>query len=528
MKKEQIIKMKYSFKLLKDEYWWGGSTDDGTKMPFSASSSYKADFRRNCPNQGMPLLVSNLGRYIRSDAPFALEFRGDEILIDGENVTLTVAGSTLKDAYLAAMRAHFPFDGSIPHEDFFKTAQYNTWMEFCYDQTQEGVLSYAHAIIENGLKPGIFIIDEGWQVAYGDWSFDRLKFPDPKAMVAELHSLGFVVMLWVVPYVMPCGVKWVKETQAYLNPNGYMKHFIRTEDGSPAILDWWNGLSGLLDFESDDDCEFLDAQLKKLMTDYGIDGFKFDGGTLSDFTGEHIVNGRIKDIDLPEYSAMKKNIAWNNFGTRYPFHEYKDSFGFGGKPTVQRLRDKGHCWDGDGINTFLPNSIAAGILGYPFICPDMIGGGEWTYSDDPNFEIDEELFVRMAQASVFFPMMQFSWAPWRVLSPESFALVKKAADMHAELANELLQIIKASAESGEPVLRSLEYEFPHKGYQNISDEVLCGKDILVCPVVTKGCVERSVTIPEGTWVDELGSVYTEGVYRIETPIDRLPYFRRKY
>lgn len=519
--------MKKNISILDNEYWWGGTADAGTEMPFSAKTSYSADFRRNCPNQGMPLFISNKGRYIWSDEPFEISFDNGEITVDGGEISLVTAGQTLKDAYTAAMRAHFPFDGSIPREEFFRTAQYNTWMEFCYDQTQEGVLNYAHAIIDNGLRPGIFIIDEGWQVAYGDWSFDFHKFPDPKAMVDELHSLGFIVMLWCVPYVTPCGVKWVKDVKEYLNPEGYMKHFIRNDDGEPSILDWWNGLSALLDFENPDDCEFLDSQLRKLMADYGIDGFKFDGGTLSDFTGDYIVNGKIKDIDSPKYSPMKKNIAWNKFGTRYPFHEYKDSFGFGGKPTVQRLRDRGHTWVNDGINTFLPNSIAQGLLGYPFVCPDMIGGGEWTYSDDPNFKIDEELFIRMAQASVFFPMMQFSWAPWRVLSPKSFALVKRAADMHAELADELISIIKKSAENGEPILRALEYEFPHHGYQDIKDEFLCGSDILVCPIVTKGTFEKDVVIPDGEWVDELGNIYSEGTHKISTPIDRLPVFRRK-
>ena len=31
--------------------------------------------------------------------------------------------------------------------------------------------------------------------------FDGGKFPDPKAMVDELHSMGFKVTLWVHPFV---------------------------------------------------------------------------------------------------------------------------------------------------------------------------------------------------------------------------------------------------------------------------------------------------------------------------------------
>ena len=74
----------------------------------------------------------------------------------------------------------------------------------------------------------------------------------------------------------------------------------------------------------------------------------------------------------------------------------------------------------------------------------MIGGGEWSYNR-PGFRVDEELFVRMAQVSVFFPMMQFSWAPWRVLSPEHLAIVRECANLHARLAPELYDLIQASA-----------------------------------------------------------------------------------
>ena len=156
----------------------------------------------------------------------------------------------------------------------------------------------------------------------------------------------------------------------------------------------------------------------------------------------------------------------------------------------------------------------------------IFGGGEWSYNVKPGFKIDEELFIRMAEVSVFFPMMQFSWAPWRVLSEESWKIVARFGRMHAEVAPEIIKIIETSAVSGEPVLRSMEYSYPGCGYERICDQYLCGEDILVCPVVTKGTFEKDVVIPEGEWVDELGNKFTKGVHRIPTPLERLPYFRR--
>ena len=115
-----------------------------------------------------------------------IEFKDGIITVDGENVEMYEAGSTLKDAYLAAMKTHFPCDRRRLPMEYFKSPQFNTWMEFIYHPTEEKVLSYAEAIIKNGFEPGIFIIDEGWQKEYGVWEFDEIKFPNPKEMIEKL------------------------------------------------------------------------------------------------------------------------------------------------------------------------------------------------------------------------------------------------------------------------------------------------------------------------------------------------------
>lgn len=514
-------------KMLAGEYWWGGSADDGVQMPFSAETcGYVRDFRVSAPNQTMPLYLSSCGRYVWSEHPFRVRIDGGVLFFEGRDITLNRAGDTLRAAYLAAESAHFPFVGSVPPRAFFETAQYNTWMEFTYTPTQSGVLSYAHAILENGFKPGIFIIDEGWHLPYGDWRFDPVNFPDPAGMVAELHRLGFRVMLWVVPYVTASGARYMSSLRKDRNPDGYDRLYMRNEAGEPALVRWWNGVCAILDLSNPVDAAFLDDQLRALIRDYGIDGFKFDGGDLGAYSNVSMVNGCYRGTADGTYDPAEKNLAWNAFGTRYAYHEYKDTFKGGGKPVIQRLRDRNHSWTNDGIDTIIPNSLAQGLIGHPFICPDMIGGGEWSYNR-PGFRVDEELFVRMAQVSVFFPMMQFSWAPWRVLSPEHLAIVRECANLHARLAPELYDLIQASAKSGEPILRPLCYSYPHAGYEKVTDEYLCGENLLVCPVVTKGTRRKELIFPAGDWVDEDGNRYAGGRHTVETPLEKLAWFRRK-
>ena len=518
--------MIYEIPFLEGECFWGGITMNGNENPFTAESTYSVDMRVCCVNQTMPLYLSNKGRYIWSENPFNIVIEDGKITLEGEDVLVVEAGSTLREAYLAAMKAHFPFDGRHLPEEFFQTAQYNTWMEFVYDPTQEGVLDYAKGIIENGFEPGILIIDEGWHERYGIWEFDPYKFPDPKAMMDELHAMGFKVLLWVTPFVTPDGVHFARHYQPYL-PDAHKdadKLFVRDAEGKLCLFEWWNGFSGLLDLRKPWDCEYLKTRLDRLMKDYGIDGFKFDGGHVYHYAHTNIINKNLREDHDPH--AM--NIAWNEFGRQYDYHEFKDTYKGGGKNGIQRLCDRGHSWVNDGIDTLIPSSIVQGLVGHPFICPDMIGGGSWSVNYIPGFKVDEELFIRMAQSSCLCPMMQFSWAPWRVLSEKALRIVQEAAQLHKRLAPEIQAMVNESEKSGEPILRCLEYNDPGKGYEKIMDEFMLGEDILVAPVITEKNYSRDVVFPAGVWVDEEGNSF-EGnrTYHLDAPIEKLLWFRRK-
>ena len=513
-----------------NEYFWCGEVNSGTDMPINKESKYDRDFRTYAHNQMMPLVLSSLGRYIWSESSFRIFVENGFLCVEGkDDLKLYEAGTCLRDAYLCAMERHFPFNETrvqkktLPRE-FFKTAQFNTWVEFTYNPTQKGVLEYAHAIIDNGFDPAILIIDEGWHTRYGQWKFDEHKFPNPKAMIKELHDLGFTVMLWVTPYVTADGMEFAMDTRDMFNPKHHKDLFLRDADGEVAIIKWWNGFSAILDLRKECDREYLKSKLDFLMNEYGVDGFKFDGGSYSCYATSNMINKN----PAKDHDQAALNIAWNEFGSQYKFHEYKDTFKGGGKATIQRLCDREHTWTNGGINTLIPCSLLQGLFGHPFVCPDMIGGGSWTDELTPGFKFDEELFIRMAQASALFPMMQFSFAPWRVLSKESYKLVVDAYRLHHDMAQEIITLVENAEKTGEPILRNLEYACPHHGYEKITDEFLLGNDILVCPVVTKGTFEKNIVFPCGTWTDENGNEY-EGnkTYLIKTPLEKLTWFRRK-
>lgn len=517
--------MKYEIKLLKDECFYGGSSYYGLENPFDENSNFEMDMNVMTINQTMPLFVSNKGRYVWSDNAFAFKFHNGVLEIEGKDVEVVCSGTTLKEAYLSAMNKHFKFDGRELPKEYFMTAQYCTWMEHIYFPSQEKVLKYAHDIIDNGLEPGILIIDEGWHGRYGDWEFDFYKFPNPKQMVDELHVLGFKVLLWIVPWVCPDGYTFVRNAteDERIKTKNSGKIFIKNKQGEVGLFSWWNGFSAMLDLRNPYAVEFLDEQLQHLIKDYGVDGFKFDGGQARHYG--YLINGELSDDT--DIHAM--NIAWNEFGRRYEYHEYKDTYLGGGKNCIQRLSDRASDWHyaNKGLDTIIPCSILQGLLGHPFICPDMIGGGSWDYAQNPNFVVDQELFVRASQISALFPMMQFSWAPWRVLSKENFEYVKKSAKLHKEMADEIYTLVKKSYVSGEPIVRALEYNYPNQGYEKIQDQYMVGEDILVAPVTTPKTYSKNVVIPKGIWKAYDGTIYEGGkTVCMETPLHSLVWFRK--
>ncbi|MEM6391564.1 MAG: glycoside hydrolase family 31 protein [Planctomycetota bacterium] len=430
-------------------------------------------------------------------------------------VTATEAGSTLADALRFAQNKVSPPTGHMPAERMFSRPQYNLWIELMYKPTQAKVLAYAHALIEHGFPTGVMMIDDNWSKDYGRWQFDRESFPDPKAMTDELHSLGFELMLWVCPFVCSHGRQYLdlRDDGLLLRPAGSQ---------IPAIRKWWNGQSALLDLTHPGCVDWFIGELKALQDAFGIDGFKIDAGNSENY---HL-DDQTHD---PQALPTDQTYAFGELGRHFDFHEVKASFNNGGSGLAQRLRDVDHDWSPvNGVGSLIPRTSSQAMTGYAYTCPDMIGGGEYLQFTERMDSLDPELFVRYAQIAACMPMMQFSAAPWRVLDEKHCDLCLAAAELHVELGPEILELARQSAVSGEPIVRPLEYDFPHAGYATVMDQYMLGSDLMVAPVVTPQTYRRTVQIPEGIWTDDLGASH-HGPCEIETesPISRVPRYRRK-
>ena len=54
-------------------------------------------------------------------------------------------------------------------------------------------------------------------------------------------------------------------------------------------------------------------------------------------------------------------------------------------------------------------------------------------------------------------------------------------------------------DTGEPIIRHMEYAFPHTGLASVKDQFMLGSDLLVAPVIEKGAAGRKVFVPVGKW-----------------------------
>jgi alpha-glucosidase len=502
------ISLSQSYKIEPGEKWWGGAVAESHHSPYTSPFSTNLNYD-NKGNQAQPLLISSHGRVIWSDNPFAFAFRNDSLVISKNTATVQLQqkGSTLRDAYIFASNTYFPPSGKLPDTLLFTQPQWNTWIELTYNQNQNDILRYAQNVLSNGFKPGVLMIDDTWQEDYGVWKFHPARFPDAAGMMKQLHAMGFKLMLWICPFVSADAVPYrsLKEK----------KGLLRDSTGEPAIIRWWNGASAVLDLTNPVDSNWFASQLQSLQDSFGVDGFKFDAGDSYFYLANTV---SFRKIPPNEQSAL-----FGKVGLHYPLNEYRAMWKMGGQPLAERIADKNHTWED--LQKLVPQSITQGLEGYPFVCPDMIGGGDFG-SFLNRSTLDQELVVRSAQCHALMPMMQFSVAPWRVLDTTHLNAVKKAVALRSSKLSLIMKLANEAAKTGEPIVRHMEYVFPNEGFSDVSDQFMLGNDVLVAPMVQKGST-RSVSLPKGEWRSDDNKKYKgPAKITINVPINRLPYFER--
>ncbi len=398
--------------------------------------------------------------------------------------------------------------GTPPAELFIRPT-WTTWARYKTQVDQQTVLKFAYEIGEHGYPYHVLEIDDRWQVRYGDLSFDPARFPDPRGMVDELHRLGFAVTAWVIPFLEPASQAFAEGAA-----RGYL---VRTRSGEPYLVPWWQGRGGLLDVSHPEALAWFLARLRALQAETGLDGFKFDAGEGVFFPAEALTHAPLTAND---YSHRYVAFVAEHFA----LCEVRTGWLNQRAPIFFRQWDKTTNWSrANGLRSVIPGALSLALTGYPFVLPDMIGGN--AYAEEAN----AELMIRWAQLNALLPAMQFSLAPWEY-GEECNALCREAARLHEAFAPRILQLARAAARTGAPIIRPVSWLAPHDERALLcDDEFLLGEDVLVAPVVEAGARARNIYVPPGDWrATDTGESFSgpRNIANFPALLSRLPVFER--
>jgi alpha-glucosidase (family GH31 glycosyl hydrolase) len=382
---------------------------------------------------------------------------------------------------------------------------YTTWAHYKTAVTQDAVLDLAAQIDKHGFPTGIIEIDDRWQTAYGDLTFDAAKFPDPGALLAHLKAAGFDVTLWVPPFVNPDAALWSEAEAA-----GVLVH---DAAGQPLLTTWWQGEGGLIDAGNPAALAWWAARLHALRDGWGLAGLKYDGGE-----GNFLPSGAATPVSPNGYSARYVEFAAAQPG----LNEVRTAYWSQRAPITLRVFDLFSTWGLDNGLAALPvRLLTLGMLGYPFVLPDMIGGNQYGTQ-----RCTGEMLVRWTQATAFTLSMQFGILPWTFLAPTP-GICKAYTWLHLALKDWLLDYARrVTCQNGYPVLRPLGLDYPTDSQAlACADQWLLGDRLLVAPVLgqPRG---RAVYLPVGRWYDPWTGQYVDGPKRLDihVPLHICPFF----
>ena len=502
------------------ERWWGGAVADGQAMPFG-DRSHRRDLATNAGLARRPGRRREPVRTAAGVQPGSLRLVGRPVRpspstrggldIVGTGVVVGGGADSLAGAFRAASAAALPGPGATPAEAMFTGPQYNTWIEMPYRPDPGRRAAYVRGLLDAGFPPGrghdrrpVVAGLRHLAVRAGPRSRTRRRW------WPSCTSWGCPVMLWLVPFVSPDSDTFRAWPTAGCWSAG--------PDGEPVGPRWWNGYSAMLDV-TDPARRGLAARRA------GRTGARRSASTGSSSTpvtcattGSTTSPRRSTRRDRPVRGVGPVRPATTRSTSSGPAGRWAASRSPSGCTTSRRR------WGADGLASLIPESIAQGLIGLPFNCPDMVGGGDLAAFARARV-VDQELFVRYAQCAALFPMMQFS----HVTEPGA----GRRAPGRGPGGGRAASVAVARAPRPGPArgrhrrAGAAAARLPLRRVRRGPGPVPARRDILVAPVLERGATSRAVRLPPGRWITPDGVTVT-GPSEIEVPVTlaSLPWWRR--
>lgn len=358
----------------------------------------------------------------------------------------------------------------------------------------------------------------------GRLAWDPDQWPDHRKMLADLRKEGVNTVIISQPYVLRNG-------KALDNYNELTRQQLLLRDtlGGQQEVTIWVGEGGMFDVANPKTRAWLRERYRDLTLD-GVGGWWGDLGEpeVHPESGLH-ANGQTTREYHNRYGNDWSKIIYDLYREDFPDTRLMTMMR-GGTTGLQQYSvfpwstDVSRTWGG--LKPQINIMLNSGLSGLGYMSHDV---GGFAITDKP---YDPELYVRWLQLGTFSPVLrthsQQEAEPYKYPAQQDIILPLIKERYRWLPYNYTLAYENAS--QGLPLVRPLNFYTPgSKKYDDIDDEYLWGRDVLVAPVLEQGARERKVVFPEGLWADyrDPSKLYRGGdTITYAAPLDVLPLFVR--
>ncbi len=396
-------------------------------------------------------------------------------------------------------------------------------------KSQDEILGVARKYRDLHIPVDNIVQDWFWWNRKGEFVFNK-NYPDPKAMVDQLHSEHFHLMISIWPFFEPGSTNY-----DYMQNKGWF-----VDKFKYAKPPYHTNAMAVYDATSPEARKYYWDEVNKGLFSIGLDAWWMD-------TTEPETEGQEENILLGHKLAAGSGNRYVNvfplldtqavYQGQRNVSEKKRVFILSRSAFAGSQRNAVTAWSGDINSDWLsfrrqvPAGLNFALSGIPYWTTD-IGGFVFGNTRDPAFR---ELFVRWFQYGTFNPILRVHGTR----SPDENELWSYGPDAQTILVNfdrlryRMLPYIyslawKTTSEAYTP-MRPLVMDFRNdQRAQNTGDQFMFGPAFLVNPVTDPSAATRQLYLPDARWYDFWTGSTVVGGHTINAiaPLDRLPLYVR--
>lgn len=347
------------------------------------------------------------------------------------------------------------------------------------------------------------------------FTWNRDKFPDPKAFFAKLAGMGFPTVANIKSVLIDDHPDY-----ATVKAGG---GFIKDKSGTPVLEQFWDGMGSYLDFTNPGTIRWWQERLKAQVLDVGFTAGWNDNNEHEIGREQSTATGFGRTLDAvttrPVHALLMTRATFEATQQHAP-EQRPFTITRAGPAGIQRY---GETWTGDNYTSWhtlkwnLRNGLSLALSGQSNVGHD-IGGFTGPRADG-------ELLCRFVEMMALHPRaVMNSWKPhvapdWQAAThpwthPEVLPQIRAALHLRTVFLPLIYTLAHDFHVDGSPIIRPLLYDFPDdsRAFEE-HDALMLGPDVLFSPVVEQGARTKAQYLPKGPagWIDfHTGALHQPG------------------